>query len=416
MIRWVNLQIALAHLLNRRRQSLVSILGVALGVGFFIGTSSIMQGSERDFTERLVNSQPHITVKDEFRTPTRQPLYIAYPEGAIDLKGVKPREYLRGIKNYKGKLEELSARPDMIATAALTGAAIVRYGGKDRNISVMGIDPDKEKFITTISEDMVEGSLDALKSTADGIVIGAGLSRRLQLKMGDLASVISPAGQVRRMKVAGIFKSGSLLLDEGQAYVLLKDAQILMAKPNIANQIRIKLNDPNDAIAVARELEQRWTYRSESWQEVNEDILGLFVIRNAILYTIVSAIMIVASFGIFNIISTVVLEKRRDIAILMSMGFRAYDIRQIFLLEGFAVGIVGMLTGWAIGYGIVMGLASVKFDVEGLVDLQGFPLDYGFYQYAIAGVFAVAAAVGAAWLPSHRASQVRPVEIIRGAA
>ena len=189
-----------------------------------------------------------------------------------------------------------------------------------------------------------------------------------------------------------------------------------MNKPNIADQIRIRLPDPNLAIEVASKIEQRWTYRTESWQEANEDFLSLLVVRNVILYSIVSAIMIVASFGIFNIISTVVMEKRRDIAILMSMGFRAYDIRQIFLLQGIALGVIGMLLGWGVGYGLVEILGTVKFEMEGLYDDSRLPLDRGFYQYVIGAAFALTSAVVAAWIPAHRASKVRPVEIIRGAA
>ena len=141
-------------------------------------------------------------------------------------------------------------------------------------------------MLTTIEEDMVEGSMEALKTTSDGIVIGTGLSNRLQLRLGDLASVVSPTGRVMHMKVAGIFRAGNILLDEGQAYMLLKDAQVLMGKPNIADRIRIRLPDPNDAMNVAAEIEARWSYRTESWQEVNEDFRSLFVVRNAILYSI----------------------------------------------------------------------------------------------------------------------------------
>lgn len=416
MIRWVNLQIALAHLIHRRRQTIVSVLGVSLGVGFFIAVSALMQGSEQDLTDRLIDSQPHVTIKDEFRVPSVQPLFQVFVDGAVELKGVKPRERLRGVKNFKAKVEEIEMTPGVIASPVLSGQAIVRYGGKDRSVSILGVDPDKEVLLTTIEEDMVEGSLEALKTTSDGIVIGTGLSNRLQLRLGDLASVVSPTGRVMHMKVAGIFRAGNILLDEGQAYVLLKDAQVLMGKPNIADRIRIRLPNPNDAMNVAAEIEARWTYRTESWQEVNEDFLSLFVVRNAILYSIVSAIMIVASFGIFNIISTVVLEKRRDIAILMSMGFRAYDIRQIFLLEGIALGFIGMFIGWAVGYGLVELLGMVKFEMEGFYEDSRLPLDRGFYQYLIGAAFALASSIVAAWIPAHRASQVRPVDIIRGAA
>jgi lipoprotein-releasing system permease protein len=416
MFRRVNFQIALAHLTHRRRQTLVSVLGVSLGVGFFIATSAMMQGSEQDLTDKLINSQPHVTIKDEFRHPSVQPLFQVFDEGAVSLKGVKPRERLRGIKDYKGKVSQIEEEEGAIASAVLTGQVIVRYGGKDRSVSILGVDPDKEVQLTTIEEDMIEGGMDALKTTSDGIVIGTGLSTRLQLLVGDLASVVSPTGHVMRMKVVGIFRAGNVMLDEGHAYVLLKDAQVLMNKPNIADQIRVRLADPNVAMEVAATIERRWTYRTESWQEANEDFLSLFVVRNVILYSIVSAIMIVASFGIFNIISTVVMEKRRDIAILMSMGFRAYDIRQIFLMQGIALGIIGMLLGWGVGYGLVEGLGSIKFELEGFYDDSRLPLDRGFYQYVIGGIFALSSSIVAAWIPAHRASRVRPVEIIRGAA
>ena len=412
----VALSIAFAQLANRRRQTLVSVLGVALGVGFFIATSSIMSGSEKDFTQRLVNNAPHITIKDEFRNPTTQPVFLAYPNGAISLVRTKPREYLRGIKNYGAKVEELSQRRGVIAEAALTGQIIVRYANKDVSASVAGIDPAKEKFLTQVESDMREGSLDRLRTTADGIVIGSGMSQRLGLKMDDLATVIAPSGLVKRMKVVGIFHVGNLLLDEGQVYVLLKNAQVLLDKAFIANQIRIKIPNPDDAETFAAGLEARWGYRAESWQEVNRDILGLFVIRNAITYSIVSAIMIVAAFGIFNIISTVVMEKRRDIAIMMSMGFHALDIQLIFLIQGVLVGILGMLLGWGIGRGLLEAVSMLKFTVPGMTERQGFVLDWSFRPYAIGGLFALAAAIAAAWYPAHKASEVRPVDIIRGAA
>lgn len=412
----VTLSIAFAQLMNRRRQTLVSMLGVALGVGFFIATSSIMSGSEQDFVQRLVNNAPHITIKDEFRNPTTQPVFIAFRHGAISLVRTKPREYLRGIKNYNAKVEELSQRPGVIAEAALTGQVIVRFANKDVSASVAGIDPDKEKYLTQVESDMRQGSLERLRTTADGIVIGTGVTDKIGLKMDDLATVISPTGLVKRMKVVGVFHVGNLLLDTGQVYVLLKNAQVLLDKPFIANQIRIKIPNPDDAETFAAQLEARWGYRSESWQEVNRDILGLFVIRNAITYSIVSAIMVVAAFGIFNIISTVVMEKRRDIAIMMSMGFRARDIEAVFLIQGVLVGLLGMAIGWSIGYGLLELLSLVKFNVPGVTERQGFVLDRSFRPFAIGGIFALTAAIAAAWYPARKAAQVRPVDIIRGAA
>jgi len=416
MSRFVTFAIALAHLTHRRRQTIVSTLGVALGVGFFIATSALMRGSEQDFLDRLVNSQPHITIKDEFREPTVQPAYLAFPDGAVDIENVKPRERLRGIKNFGGKIADLRREEGVTAAPALTGQAILRYGGEDTSAALAGIDPDVEPELTRVAGDMLEGGFNRLKTTNRGIVIGFGIARRLNVKMDDLINVIAPSGTVARMKVVGIFRTGNLQFDDSQTYTRLKDAQVIFNKPFVADQIRIKIADPEVAEAFAKELETRWAYRAESWQEVSRDLLGLFVIRNAIVYSIVGAIMIVASFGIFNIVSTMVLEKRRDIAILMSLGFRAADIQMIFLVQGIVLGFAGMFAGWAVGWVLLQILASIEFDVEGFVAMQGFVLDFSFEQYLIGGAFAVISAVVAAWFPARKASQVHPVDIIRGAA
>jgi len=136
----VSIGIAAAQLAHRRRQTIVSTLGVALGVGFFVATSALMSGSEKDMVQRLVDNAPHITVKDEFRTAAPQPVFMAYPEGAISLTNTRPREYLRGIKNHGAKIEELSRQTGVIAEAALTGTAIVRYAAKDVSAGIAGIE------------------------------------------------------------------------------------------------------------------------------------------------------------------------------------------------------------------------------------------------------------------------------------
>ncbi|MEQ8326488.1 MAG: ABC transporter permease [Parvibaculaceae bacterium] len=412
----VMFSIAAAQLTYRRRQTIVSTLGVALGVGFFIAASAVMSGSEKDLVQQLVDNAPHITMKDEFRTAAKQPVHIAFPGAAVDLTNTKPREYLRGIKNHGAIVDELSRQPGVVAEAALTGQAIVRYASKDVGASIAGIDPEKERHLTTVEEDMRQGSLMRLKTASQGIVIGGGMSDRLGLKMDDLATVVSPTGLVRRMKVVGIFRTGNLLLDQGQVYMLIKDAQVLLEKPFVANRIRIKVGNPDEAEEIAARIESRWGYRSESWQEVNRDFLGLFVTRNIITYSIVGAIMVVASFGIFNIISTIVMEKRRDIAILMSMGFRAFDIQAIFLVQGVVVGLIGMAMGWGIGYILLEMLASVQITIPGMTEKQGIALERGVFQYGFGGFFAVVSAVAAAWYPARKAAQVRPVDIIRGAA
>jgi lipoprotein-releasing system permease protein len=134
------------------------------------------------------------------------------------------------------------------------------------------------------------------------------------------------------------------------------------------------------------------------------------------MYSTTGAILVVAAFGIFNIISTVVLEKTRDIAILKSIGLDETDIKLIFLMEGLAVGIVGALLGWATGYALTEMLAQVKLPIEGFVKAQGFYLKYSIWHYLISAGIAIGAAVFAAYLPARKAARVNPVDIVRGAA
>ena len=177
-----------------------------------------------------------------------------------------------------------------------------------------------------------------------------------------------------------------------------------------------RLDDITLSRALARRIEERFGYRSEPWEETNSNVLGIFVIQNGIMYSTVGAILIVACFGIFNVISTVIYEKTRDIAILKSMGFREADIKRIFIIEGVLVGLVGTALGWLLGSAIVEFLGSLEFKVEGFIKAQGFVLYRSWTHYAVAGGFAMLSATVAAWLPARKAARVNPVDIVRGAA
>lgn len=410
------LDIALTHLRNRRRQTLVSILGVALGVGFFIAMAALMQGFQRYFIAKVIDVSPHIIVKDEYRNPPVQPLQRLFPDGAIALRGLKPEEELRGIRNAAAMVDALSRLPGVAVAPTLRGQVFLRYGSRDVSATLVGIEPERERRVTNLERDLVAGRLSALYSTANGIILGEGLADKLGIGLHDTLSVISPAGVILRMQVAGIFRTGITTLDNFEAYALLKKSQILQDRPNVINQIRLRLRDVGQARRLAAAIESRYGYRSESWEETNKNVLGIFVIQNAVTYSSTGAILVVAAFGIFNIISTVIHEKTRDIAILKSIGLAEGDIRRIFLLEGLAVGVVGTLLGWLLGYGLTLLLSSIRFTLEGFIKSEGFVLYYSFTHYLIAGAFALLAATLAAYLPARKAARLNPVDIIRGGA
>jgi lipoprotein-releasing system permease protein len=413
----VLIAIAFAHLSVRVRQTIVASSGVAVGVGFFLAVSSVMVGSEKDFVSTLIDSAPHIIVRDEKRAPARQPVLDAYPGAAVALRGVRPEDEVRGLKDWEGMLTAARAIPGALAAPSLSGAITIRFAGRTEGVALNGIDPEIQGSLAKIEETLSGGTLRDLERRPDGIIISRPLADRLNAKIGDTLIVSSPAGVLQRMRVLALIQPDALTgfyAGDNTAYGLLRTAQVLFARPNVVNQVQIKVPNPDDARAIAARLEGRWGYTWESWQERSEDILNLLIVRTVSTYVVVSAILLVASFGIYTAVSTSVNDKRRDIAILRAMGFSRADVQLIFLLEGLAVALAGALLGFMLGTALMefVGNARLKLSNQEIT----LPLDRGAAQYAIAGSVSLISALVAAWLPARRAAQVDPVDILRGAA
>jgi lipoprotein-releasing system permease protein len=412
----IQLTIAVTQLVSRRRPTLVSLVGIALGVAFFLAVSSLMRGSERDFIERLIDNSPHITVSDEYRKPEKQPARQQWPEGAVEVRRVKPLTEVRGLRGHVQKLAFIESLPGLRAAPVLLGSVVLTFAGRIEGVTLNGIVPDKMQGVSTIEEKLIHGSLDTLAANPNGIMIGAGLAKKFGLAMGSVINASSPGGEVRTLKVVGIFRTGNANYDESQTFVLLKRAQSLLDRANRVNRFILQLDDPYAAREVAAVIEQQVGYKAMSWQESAEDLMSVLLVRNLIMYSVVSAILVVASFGIYNTISTIVMEKIHDIAILKSMGFHARDIRHIFLAEGVILGILGSLMGVTFGIGLMWLLMQVEIKPPGATDIVHLPIYWGWEQYLLAASFAMISAIGAAYLPARKAGRVQPVMILRGMA
>lgn len=413
----LSLELAFTYLLTRKRQSLVSMIGVSLGVAVFIGMAALMFGFQTYFIAKIIDVSPHVVMKDEHREPHSQPVKLAYQQpAAVELQSLKPRDEMRGIKEGMQIVRALAGRGDLKVAPTLRGEVFLRYGSKDVNATLIGIDPVREPHVTHIRRDLIAGSLEALHNTANGLILGDGLQKKIGAQVGDTISVISPANVKLRMKVVGTIRTGITTMDNTEAYALIKKSQVLQNRPNVVNQIRIRLPDAKKAAALAVELERHYGYRTESWEESNRNVLSIFVIQQSITFSSVGAVLIVAAFGIFNIISTVVYEKTRDIAILKSMGLSEADVRRTFLIQGLLVGVAGTLCGWFFGFCIIRGLASIRFHLEGFITAEGFVLYESSFSYLVSAAFAITSAAFAGYLPARKAAKLRPVEIIRSAA
>jgi len=410
------LDLAITHIIGRGRQTLVAILGTALGVGFSIAMAALMQGGEDDFVAQLIDTMPHVQITDERRTAARQPAEDEFD--AVAIAGLRPRDDRRGILNPTAAVAALSGWIPGRMSKSLKTQGVVRYAGQDIGISIFGVEPRQEARVSSIAQDFRQGSFDSLIAGGNNIVVGDSLAKRLGADLGTTVTLVSATGQTRAVKIVGLFHTGVTARDEGEGYVLLKIAQILSERPNAINEIRLKLDDPAAAPAVAKRAEALIGYKAVAWQEANESLLEAFVIRNIIMYTVVGAILLVAGFGIFNIVSTITHEKARDIAILKSLGFEARDMRRLFLLEGLTLGLAGSLAGWLLGFALCFGLSQVELHISGGTvgrEITKLPLTWSPWHYLIAAGFALAAAGIAGYLPARQAAKLNPVDIIRGA-
>ncbi|MCR4268103.1 ABC transporter permease [Nitratireductor sp. ZSWI3] len=408
------LDIALTHIAGRGRQTLVAVVGVAVGVGFSIAMAALMQGGQDDFVKQLIDIMPHVQVTDEQRGARRQPAEDVFDATAIS--GLRPRDDRRGIINPTAATAWLSAWVPGRFAESLRTQGVVRYQGREAGASIIGIEPETERAISPIVEDFTEGSFATLSEGGNNVVVGDRMAEKLGVGLGDTVTAVSSSGLTRNFRITGLFHTGTTARDEGEAYMLLKNAQILSERPNAINDIRIKLDDPYAATAAARRIEAELGYKAVSWQEANESIMEAFVVRNVIMYSVVAAILLVAGFGIFNIVSTITHEKARDIAIMKSLGFSRSDMQRMFVFEGVAIGAAGSVAGWLLGFALTYALASIRFELDaGGQEITQLPVAWSSMHYAIASFFALASAAVAGYLPARKAARLNPVDIIRGA-
>ena len=407
------LDIALTHVRTRTRQTLVGTLGVALGVGMSVMMAGLMEGSQRDFVSQLVDSLPHITVSDERREPPVQPAELVYQ--AVAISNVSTPVIRPGIKNPYAILAGLEGWLDGAAAPSVETKAVIRYAGRDTATSVTGIDPGREKDVSQLATQIRGGSLGDLYKASNAIILGDKLAKKVGARIGNQVVISAGSGRLMACTVVALFHSGLGQLDETQAYTLIKTSQILAGQTGLMNSLRIKVGDVMDARQIAAQIESETGYKSVSWQEAHEDLLSALEIRNFIMFTIVGAILLVASFGTYNIISTITHEKTRDIAILKSIGFTAGRIRRIFLIEALLIGVAGVLIGWVLGYLFCLALGTIEFRSP-FMDATRLPIAYEPRHYLIAGAVALASSALAGLLPARKAASVRPVEIIRGAS
>lgn len=405
--------IAVTHVLARARQTLIAIFSVATGVGFAIMIAAMLEGTENDFIDTLVDTIPHVVVSDDPAEPSPQPAQKIYD--ATEIHGLTPQIRRRGIKNPGATMAALESWVPGALTPSVRSNGLLRYAGRDEAVAIIGIEPASEVRVSRIVEHIKEGSLQSLYTASNALIVGDRLAEKIGARVGANVTVVSSRDVVLNGTVVGLFRTGSRQADETTAYSLLKTAQILENQIGLVNEIRLRVPDPLNSQPIAQRIATETGYKAVSWAEANEDMMSGLRLRNIMMYAVVGAILLVASFGTYNIISTITHEKSRDIAIMKSFGFTSRTIRHIFVVEALILGAVGALTGFVLGYVLCLWLGSIEFR-NPMVDYDRLPVLYSWRHYFLAGMAALVSSFIAGYFPARKAAGVHPVEIIRGAA
>ncbi len=409
--------IASRYLRAKRRQAVVgvitaiSIVGVAAGVASLIVALAITNGMRRDLQQRLLGSTAHISLM---------------------------RVAGDGIDHWQALTDRLRHLPHVTAAApALYGQVLISRGARSGGALVKGILPQQERTVSTLLDSVKEGSAAALApSPSSGspspnaatppLVIGSDLAQQIGAGIGDTVLVTSPQGELtpfglvpkyQRFQVTGIFHSGFYDYDLSYALARLADVQHLFGEPNLVSVISFKVDDLYHADSIGREIEQAAGkgFMTTNWMEQNRELFRALRLEQVVTFIVIGLIVCVAALNILIALTMMVMEKTRDIAVLMSYGVRPAQVRRIFLWQGMLISILGTTIGLVIGYGLSWAGGHYRFIH---LSAQVYSLDYlPFAPRWEDGVIVTVVSLGVALLatlyPSSSAAKILPAEALR---
>jgi lipoprotein-releasing system permease protein len=411
--------IAARYLVAKRRQTFISIItlicvgGVAAGVWLIITVLSVMNGFERVWREEIIGNRAHFTVQS----------------------GLGPFEGWRDV------LDRVSHTPGVVgASPFLDAEGMVRgAGGEIVGVKVRGVDPARVGDVTDLRQDMVAGSLAELGAEPDGqdpgIIVGSHLAAALGLEVGDALLVISPFGgpptplgpgpRLSRFRVAGIFQSSFFQYDEIFTFVSLSAAQSFRRVDDVVEGIEVRAEDLYRSARVATSVEQAlgFPFFTRDWKEVFPAFFQALKTERAMMFVLLTMIMVVAAFVIVATLVMMIMEKSSDIAILKAMGASDAAVERIFAIEGTLIGLVGTLLGIVAGVAVTTRLDFIQDQVEAVTGIDTlpasvyqfshFPFEFDLLQIAGVAAIAMVLSLGATWLPSRQGSRLDPAEALR---
>ena len=411
------LNIALHLLQARLKQTIVAAVGVTFSIAMFIALVSFMNGLNDLLDGLMLNRTPHVLLYNEIKPSENQPISLspAYKKQVHFINSIKPKDRGKSIYNCKTIIKNLKQDPRIIDVAPkVTTPVFFNSGTIEISGFVNGIDAFSEEKLFSISDYIIEGTITDLVQN-NSIIIGKGLADKMLLSKGDMIRITTSKGNLASLKIVGISQIGIADIDNLMSYTSLDTAQKLLGEPtNYITDIQIKLYDMASAPMVAKEFKRKFNLDTIDYQTANSQFETGSSVRSIISYAVGIVLLIVAGFGIYNILNMMIYEKMDSIAILKATGFSGADVKWIFVSLALIIGFVGGLFGLLFGYVFSSIIDIIPFETASLPTVKTYPISYNGLYYVIGITFALFTTAIAGLFPALKASKVDPVEIIRG--
>jgi len=410
--------IAVSLLKARWRQTLVAAVGVTFGITMFITLLSFMSGLNDMLDGLILNRTPHIKLYNEIKASEIQPVQRSdsFKNAHNFIQSVKPSLSKLELHNSGAIMAALKNDNRVLGFAPkITAQVFYNVGAIDLTGVINGIDVEAENKLFFFSDYVTAGNYYDLKNIPNSIILGKGAADKMLANIGDVIQVTTARGDRMQLKVVGFFQSGLADLDKVQSYASIATTQKLLAKPNsYITDLQIKLKDINMAPPVAKEFARLYEADAEDIQTANSQFETGSSVRTTISYAVGVTLLIVAGFGIYNILNMMIYEKMDSIAILKATGFSGRDVKNIFVSIALSIGLFGGLLGLGFGFLLSATIDAIPFNTASLPTIKTYPINYNIKFYMIGIVFSLVTTYLAGLFPARKASKIDPVIIIRG--
>ena len=399
-------------LTSRIRQLAIAVLSVVFGISMYVAMNGFMAGVNNSQTEITFSAMSHLKIYNETPTEVKSLVPQTNNNTIVVLNNAKNINYTQGIKNVSGLKKKLLQFPELKhMTAQLNQNVFIQSSVIQVNATLSGVETKSENQLFKTASYMTEGNFEDLDKRADGIILGIGLAEKLGVNTGNVITVTTSEGRSKTFKVIGIIETGAIGSDKTRAITSIQTARQFFSKNrSYASEVLIGIEDYNEAEKIAKTIAPVTKYKVEPWQEGNAQLDSSSLLRDIIAIAVSLTILIVAGFGIYNIMNMTVNEKLKEIAILKAMGFNGYDIKEIFVSQALFIGFLGGFVGLFLGNIIIRIIDRVPFNIGNMNTL---PVSYQAKDYILAFVFGMVFTFIAGYLPAKKASKLNPVEILR---